>query len=104
MGGLGVAVGREHDAGVVEQHVEPAEVLDGRVDHGPHLVLGGDVGGERLGPAARGGDLVGHRVGAVVVAVDAHDGGSLARHESGRVGPDATGRTGDDGHLPLELH
>ena len=61
--GLGRLVGgvgqREHDAGVVEGHVEPAELGDGALDEGGDLVLVGDVAGDAERPVTGGGQLVG---------------------------------------------
>ena len=55
--GLGRFVGgvaqREHDAGVVEGHVEPAELGDRAIDEGGNLVLVGDVAGDAEGAGDR---------------------------------------------------
>ena len=42
-GFIGGIAGWHLDAGVVEGEVEPAEGVDGRLDHGRHAVLVGDV-------------------------------------------------------------
>src|SRR3546814_15155120 len=81
--------------------VEPPELLHRAVDHAPHLLVGGDVDGERQSSASRRGDLVHHRVGPVVVPVDADDGGPLAGEEARRVGADAARGARDDRDLPL---
>jgi hypothetical protein len=56
VGGVGE---REHDAGVVEGHVEPAELGDGAVDERGDLVFVGDVAGDAERAITGGGQLVG---------------------------------------------
>ena len=50
---------RQHDPGVVERHVEPAELGDGAIDERGDLVFVGDVAGDAQGLVAGGGQLVG---------------------------------------------
>jgi hypothetical protein len=66
---------RQHDAGVVERHVEPAELGDGAIDERGDLVFVGDVTGDAEGPMARGGQLVGRGAQRLLVDVGEHDRG-----------------------------
>ena len=75
VGGVGE---REHDAGVVERHVEPAERVDGALDQGGDLVLVGDVAGDAERLVAGGGQLVGRGAQRLLVDVGEHDGGAGA--------------------------
>ncbi len=108
--GLGRA-GPADDAGVVDQHVETAEVLERGFDQGLRPRCGGHVAvvGDRL--ATGGDDLTGHRVGDSGVralpvhrtaeVVDHHAGAS--RREKERIGTaEPATRSGDDGDPPLE--
>ena len=68
--------GRDLDAGVVERHVEPPEGVDGRVHHGGHAVLVGDVAGDAERLVAGGGQLVGGGLEGGLVDVGQDDRGS----------------------------
>ena len=63
------------DAGVVERHVEPAEGVDGRLDHGRHAVLVGHVTTNTKDPVSGGSQLVGGRTERDLVDVRDDDRG-----------------------------
>ena len=93
------------DAGVVDQDVEPAEGVDGRLDQPPGAVVVRDVVAVGHGFAAHAPDLVDHltgRSGRAPGPVDLgpevvhHDLGALAGELEGVLPPDAPARPGDD--------
>ena len=86
------------DAGVGEEHVDPAESVGGLRDECPDARGRGDVAGDR-GAA----DLLGHRAGVVGVEVVDHDAGALGGHPDGEGAADAAAGAGDDDPLVLEL-
>ena len=99
------------DAGVVDEHVEVAERLDGRVHEALGAVPVGDVVEVGDGLAATGADLGRDLVGRGVVGADTivgatevvdHDLGALGREEQGVLAADAAARPGDDRHTPVE--
>ena len=96
VGVLGPAPAR-NDAGVVDQDVEAAEGLVASVDHGPHLVLDGDV--DDRGQAAHLGR---HRFTALLIGVRDDDLAAMARVQSGDGGADARSRAGNDRDLSLK--
>jgi hypothetical protein len=57
-GFVGGVAGWNLDAGIVEGEVEPAEGFDGRLHHGRHTVLLGDVTPNTEDPVAGGCQLV----------------------------------------------
>ena len=93
---LGRLVGRvgerEHDAGVVERHVEPAELGDGAIDERGDLVFVGDVAGDAERLVAGGGQLVGRGAQRLLVDVGEHDGGAGRGEGAGGVEPHAGSR------------
>ena len=100
-----------HEAGVVDQDVEPAELVDRLLHHRRGLLEVGHVGAVRHRPAARrldrGDDLVGRRLPRALagerdaVVVD-HDGRAV-RGQLERVRPaDAAARSGDDRDATLQ--
>ena len=79
----------DRDADVVDEHVEPAERIDGLLDETRRRVRLGQVGAnmERFTTVGR------------VAATAADDTGSLGHEQLGRLEPDPTGRAGDDAAL-----
>ena len=55
-----------HHAGVAHEHVEPAELMHGLLNHPHDFVLAGDVGVDRRRPPAERGDLGGRALRAAV--------------------------------------
>jgi hypothetical protein len=92
----GHVVGRG-DPGVVEQHVDPAEVLGRAPVQAGHLALVGDVGMQVQPP-----DLGRHLLPGLVDEVDHAHPRPLGREPPRAGPPDPAGRPGDDGHLPLQ--
>src|SRR5688572_1619261 len=92
------------DTRVVDQDVEPAELLDRRVDNGLRIGLLGDVAanGDRL--AAGGGDAGDNGLGALLAGgiVD-DDGRAFGGEGRGDGGADALGCAGDEGDFSGEL-
>ena len=92
------------DAGVVEQHIDPAERLE-RLERAAGAVLGvANVGPDEDGATARRLDLAGDRGAASLVATrDRHAGAFAGERHRGR--PADPGRpAGDQPDLPLEAH
>jgi hypothetical protein len=70
LGRLVCGVGqRDHDPGVVERHVEPAELVNGAIDERRHLVLVGDVARNAERAVAGGGQLIGRCVQLLLVHI-----------------------------------
>src|SRR2546430_9978882 len=84
------------DAGVVVEHVDSAEFVDGRVDIFGDVALLGDVGldGDRFGGGGQGLDC-GFEVR--LAAVDGDDAGAALGKQLDRRAADDAGRAGDDG-------
>jgi hypothetical protein len=111
---LGVDIGHAcppHDAGVVDEDVDSAELCDRGRDEGAGAVDRRDVVRVGHGPTAGADDLVddgGGRSGVTTHAsnrsTDVVDGDAGAtRREQQRVRtPDAASRAGDDGDAPVE--
>jgi hypothetical protein len=92
-----------HDAGVVEGHVEPAERGCGLVDHGRYLIFGGDVAGEAEDLVPGGAQLIGGSANGVGVDVGQND-GSAGLGEGLRGGQAHAGAgTGHQGDLAGEV-
>jgi DNA-binding transcriptional LysR family regulator len=99
--------GRErHDAGVVDENVDPAAGLDGRVHQALYLSAVRDIGlhGERL--SSDGRDLLHQRLEALDPARAQHDGGALrGKVPGGRLSHPAAGpRDHDDLSLDVVAH
>jgi hypothetical protein len=92
------------DAGVVDEDIEAAVVLDRRVDHALRSRAGGDVAADGDRVAAGRGNRGDHRVRTRLAGciVD-DDGRAFGGERLGDGGSDALGRSGDDGHLAVEL-
>ncbi len=86
--------------GVVDQDVEPAEAVDGGVDHLVDLRLVGDVGDGHHGPAALGLDRALVRLGLVARAADVEDDGGAVGGERERGGAAGAARGAGDQRDP----
>ena len=92
----------QHQAGIVDQDVEPTEAVD-RGLHGPvGLVAVGDVGLDRQGGAACCLDLRDERVDAVLAAGDDDDGRAVLGKPAGGRLPDAAASARDERHGSVE--
>src|SRR5207237_5545986 len=85
------------EAGVVVQHVQPAELLDRGGDGRLHLLRAGDVAGHCGGSAASLGDLAGGRLPGLAVDLGDHDGRPSLREQAGRRPTLPAARAGHDG-------
>nr|WP_229902759.1 hypothetical protein [Amycolatopsis bullii] len=74
------------DPGVVDQHVNPAVLLDGDGHEPVDDLLLTQVADRRGSGATRGGDLLGHRLRAGGVDVGDHDAGASAANCSAAAG------------------
>ena len=90
--------------GVVDQHVDAAELGDGGVDEALAVLGAGDVGRYRQRAAAEGAHLGRDRRQLVGAARRQRDVGALARQGEGDVAPHAGADAGDDGDAVLEQH
>jgi hypothetical protein len=90
------------DPRVVDQGVQAAELADGGGDERVgdvgvgHVTLDGD------GPAARGDDLLDHRLAHGLVVLRDHDGRTLVGALQRLAAADASARAGDDHDLVVE--
>ena len=102
-GFVGGIAGWNLDAGVVEGKVEPAEGVDGRLHHGRHAVLVGDVTTNTKDPVAGGCQLVcgGTQRGLVDVCDDDRGPGLGERACGGKAHAGAS--TGHECYLPSEV-
>ena len=87
------------EAGVVDEDVEPAELLLGDAHRFDHRVRLGDVEPARHGVAP---ELRGDTAGRVEVEIGDDDAGALGRELAGDRRPECTGTTGDDGDPAVE--
>ncbi len=95
-----VLVGAElGGAGVVDQHVQAAELRQGRFHQGLALGVVGHVRLLNQGADAERLAILGHGAGALfIAAVIDHYMAALFREQAGGGGTDAGGRTGDQSH------
>src|SRR5947209_13075539 len=100
IGGIGE---RQHDAGVVEGHVEPAELGDGAIDARGDLILVGDIAPDRQHPMALGTQLVGRGAQRLLVDICEHHGGAALGERAGGVEPHAATCAGDEPDLAAEV-
>ena len=90
---------RHAHPGVVDQHVQAAELVDRRGDQRLDVGLDADVGRGEPGPRPEFG---GERLAHVLAPPPDDDTGALGEERRRRRGPDAAGGTGDHGDLVLE--
>src|SRR6202042_1545487 len=90
------------DAGVADQHVEPAELLNGRVYQALEVRAAGDVGRAGDGTPAVVADLVRELVQAVGTARAQGDGGAALREQARGGLTDAAARPGDGDDLAVD--
>jgi hypothetical protein len=88
---------QEHQAGVVDQGVQPSESLDGLLDGRLCLGAVGDVGFHGQGGAAGLVDLGGEGFQAVQAPGHQRDGGTVRCELAGGGGADPAARAGDEG-------
>ena len=92
----------QHHAGVVDQDVEPTELLGGPAHEATRLLLVGDVGLDRDRPAAFGLDSPGELVEAVLAPrAERHGGPRLGERQRGGLA-DSRRRPCDRGDLPIQ--
>ena len=92
------------DAGIGDQQVQPAGLVDQAVEGGGHGGFVGGVGGQRQRPAAGFGDVGADRRGPVRQQVQHADSGPVPRQPPGGRRADAGPRAGDQRDLALEFH
>jgi hypothetical protein len=85
------------DAGVVHEHVEPAELRDRALHDRRDVVEVPHVGGESDGVAAQGAEVLGGVLAVLVVPAHDGDAGAGGDVALGDGAPDAAGAAGDDG-------
>jgi hypothetical protein len=92
------------DTDIADEHVDAVPFVGHRGDCGVHPVFVGDVHrhGERL--AAAVGDLIGDRLGRVLIQVGDGDSCAFAREAQGDFSSDAARGTGDDADLVTQIH
>src|ERR1044071_5004100 len=104
VGGDRVVVLRVHDAGVVEEDVQPAELALGR-DHHPLAVLRlGYVSLEMKSSAALLLHELNRLLRGLLVDIDGEDIRAFAREEQRRLASDAAACAGDQRHFVFESH
>src|SRR6185437_2683687 len=90
------------DAGVADQYVEPAELLDRRVGQALEVLAPGDVGGAADGTPAVVADLLRELVQALGPARAQHDGGAPPGEQPRGGLADAAARAGDGDDLAAD--
>jgi hypothetical protein len=90
------------NAGVADQHVDPAIFCHGVGDALLHRSLVGHVHSDREGIAAVAPDLLGRGAGGIEIEIGNHGDAALGREMQRNVLADATGGTGDDRNLSVE--
>jgi hypothetical protein len=100
---VGRVARRDHDAGVVEGHVEALEGVDRALDERGDLCLVGYVAGDAERLMAGGGQLVGGGVERALVDVGEHDGGAGRGEGPGGVAAHAGAGAGDKGDLATDV-
>ncbi len=92
------------DASVVDQHVNPPVLIEGRLHHGLDLLFVRYVAVDKEGVAARLADLLGRLLARFLVPVDDHNLGAFFGEDLGNSPADALARTGDDGNFVFKFH
>jgi len=92
----------QHHARVVDEDVEPAELVDGPLHGRLRLLALRDVGLDHERGAARVAQLRGQRVEALLAPRHERDGGAAGGELAGGGVADAAGRAGDQGDGALE--
>ena len=91
-------------AGVVHQHVDPAEIADNRLGHGPDRLEVGDIRLVGLGLSPVLDNLADHAAGGVCRPVVVHGHGRALRGEGQRgLAADVPGAAGDQGNLAFQI-
>ena len=91
------------DAGIVVEHVDGAELVDGGADIVGDLVLAGDIGGDRQ-RLRRGRQILDRGLQVLLLAVDCDNTrAALGQQPHGR-GADDAGSAGDDGDLAVQTN
>jgi hypothetical protein len=101
---VSTGVGRQHDAGIVEEDMERAKGPLRRRNHLGAILAAGDVGLQRDGRAARARDRLccGHR--RCAVEIDDGDPGAFGREAQRRLAAEPAASTGDEGNLSGQSH
>ena len=90
------------DAGVADEHVEAAELLDRECDEALEVLALGDVRAPSRGPVAASADAVGQFIQTLGAPRSQHDGGaSLGEQQRGRLA-DPAARAGDGDNLAFD--
>jgi hypothetical protein len=100
-GAVKVLFGATGDTGIVDQHIELAEMSSGGGHDGGPALLSGHI--KRFEPC-RGTDGIGHLPALVLQHVGDHYLGAFAREHARRGGPHAGRRAGNDGDFVREPH
>jgi hypothetical protein len=87
------------DPGVVDEHVDAAELGDGGVDERAALLPVADVAGHREGPPPEGPNLGGDHLAGVELAAGHHDVGASLGEAEGHRPAEALGGAGHHDHL-----
>ena len=93
----------DHDPGVVERHVEPAQGSDGAVDEGGDLVFVRDVAWDAQRLMTCGGQLVGCGSERIPVDVGERDAGAVLGECARRRKSHPGACPGHEGNLTLEV-
>jgi hypothetical protein len=81
---VGDITGRNHNAGVIERHIQPAERINGRLHHGRHAVLVGHITTNTKNPVTSGCQLVyGRTKGGLIDVSEDHRSPGLGERTCG---------------------
>ena len=100
----GLVVLHQVAAGVVDEDVDAAKLLDRGGDGGVHLVLVGDIAAQRDRLSTSCCQFVGGAVSTLEIDISDRDGGSLAGQRPGERPPKPDGAARDESGLTLESH
>jgi hypothetical protein len=87
------------DAGIIDQNVDLAELLDGGIDCRSDLRGVADIAGEVLGPASRRAYGLGHRPISAGIPIQQKNASPLRGEQPGDGLADSCGGAGDEGGL-----